>query len=207
MAKIKTTRPINDDPQEWEPPNNYYKRERFPVVTFHDFQQLPNNIKTGLRNFRIQNQNALGRFGIWKDWSKIPPETRELYNLFQVGQAYKSDFMIYRQFIRAANSYGISYETGSDIINPSERAKIYGITNSQQWYYSPVEGYTLSSVDMLPNSGTSAFEVVQIRPPWMIREDTYRLNGYTIVYDDGETYRQATAEVSPVCRTIKSKRV
>lgn len=207
--KTKSIRNISDeDPDNpWYPPNYDYVKERWPVVSRKMWKDLENRYKTGIRNYRIQNINSQGRFGIWQDWNKIPQETREQFGLYQVGHAYKNDFMIYRQYIRAANSNAIELENGADIINPAERNKIYGITNSWQSTYKRGEGYVYEKTELLPNGGTQAYEIIQIRPPAMNREDQYRWNGYTITYDDGETYQRATATVSPVCRTIKSRRV
>lgn len=207
MARPKKLNRSLREEQEWEPPNWYYQKSYNPKVTKQMFDNLDNNIKTGIRNFRIQNINSLGRFGIWPDWNRIPQETRERYNLKQVGTAYKSDWMIYRQYVRITNSSAIAWETGSDIMDPSERNKIYGVVDSWQAYYKPGEGQVWDWVDMLPNGNPGAFGLTSIRPPWMVRDDFWLYNGWTIMIDPQGWEEYVTAVVSPVCRTIKSKRV
>ena len=207
MAKIKKQLREDPEPQEWEPPNWYYQKSYNPKVTKQMFDNLDNNIKTGLRNFRILNINSLGRFGIWPDWNRIPQADRERYNLKQVGTAYKSDWMLYRQYVRITNSAAIAWETGSDIMDPSERNKIYGVVNSLQYYYKPGTGYDFTRVDMLPNGNPGAYGLTSVRPPWMVRDDWWTMDGYTIPIDPQGYIEYVTAEVSPVCRTIKSKRV
>lgn len=207
--KTKNFRNIEDeDPDEpWYPPNYDYVYSYTPVVTRKMWNDLDNKYKVGIRNFRINNINVLGRFGIWPDWNRIPKETRELYSLKQVGTAYKNDFMIYRQYVRIANSRAILWETGSDIIDPSERNKIYGIVDSRQWYWKPGTGQELAKVDMLPNGSPMAYGVTSVRPPWMVRDDSWFEDGRRLTIDPEGYEEYVYAEVSPVCRTIRSKRV
>ena len=207
--KTKNFRNIEDeDPEEpWYPPNYDYVYSYNPVVSRKMWKDLDNKYKVGIRNFRINNINVLGRFGIWPDWNRIPQEDRERYNLKQVGTAYKNDFMIYRQYVRIANSRAILLETGSDIIDPSERNKIYGVVDSWQYYYKPGTGYDYARIDMLPNGNPGAYGLTSVRPPWMVRDNWWMMNGYTIPIDPQGYIEYVTAEVSPVCRTIRSKRV
>lgn len=209
MAKIKKILREDEEPQEWEPPNWYWQKSGHPKITKEMWKNLDNNIKTGIRNFRIQNINVIGRYGIWPDWERIPEEDREYWNLKKYGNAYTQDFGIYKGYVNFANSYGSFMNDGADVIDPSERNKLYGITNSGQWYWTQTWDQEFAKIDMLPNAGPDSLQVTQQRPNWMRRSDDWVWEGRRITFIDWEHDRYVTVEatVSPVCRTIKSKRV
>lgn len=206
--KTKKFRNIEDeDPEEpWYPPNYDYVYSGNPRITKRMWNNLDNNLKTGLRNCKILNFDSMGRYGIWQDWEKIPQATREQYGITKYGKSYTNPWQIYCQYIGFTNMPSWGHVKGKELMDPSERNKIYGLDNWSFWYTDPETGQEkLWRGNILP-TGSPYSDPWGIAPPWLVRANSYDIDGFTIRYDDGETYQWATAQVSRVCRTIKSRR-
>lgn len=208
MAKRKIKPVMRDDvPEDWYPPNWDYIYEAHPKITREMYNALDNNLKTGIRNFRIQNINSMGRYGKCPEWERLPDDLRGHYGFTKYGLSYKDDFKIYKFYVLQANSPLTSFSDGGDIIDPSERSKIYGVANVGLWYIDPFsKEQKFGRFDMLPN-GTVYDFVSEIAPALAVRGESYTTDGMRIPVDDHGYTEYVEMKTSPVCRTIKSKRV
>lgn len=207
MAKIKKT--LRDDPEPWEPPNNYWEYSWDPVITKKQFEELDPNIRTGLRNFKIQNIHSQGRYGIWPDWNLMPDYMKSMYGglLTEKGHSYKNDWNLYRSYVRCANYRYLYMETGGDIIDPGERNKIYGLPRVFfEWWDHYKQEEIWGRFSILPN-GSPFGGPVDIRPAEMNRSQSWQWDGMRVTIDVHGYEEYIYAKVSPVCRTIKSKKV
>lgn len=208
MAKRKIKPMLSEDvPEDWYPPNWDYIYEAHPKITREMYNALDNNLKTGIRNFRIQNINSMGRYGKCPEWERLPDYIKGQYGYTKYGLSYKDDFKIYKFYIMQANSPLTSFSDGGDIIDPSERNKIYGVCNVGFWYFDEnTHEYEYIKADVLPN-GTTMDYVYEIAPAEVVRWQSWITDGQRFEVDDHGYIEYVYMKTSPVCRTIKSKRV
>lgn len=209
MAKIKKQLRDDPEPDPWYPPNYDYVYQMNPRLTKKMWRDMDPNLKTGLKNARILNYDVMGRYGLWEDWEKIPKEDREYWGIHKYGPSYTNPWKIWSQYVGFANMPWWGHIKGKELMDPSERNKIYGIDNWSFWYTDPItKEEKLWRGNILP-TGSPISDPWGIAPPWLVRNNEYGLEGYTIHYIDWahDRYETATAHVPNVCRTIKSKRV
>ena len=206
--KTKNFRNIEDeDPDDpWYPPNYIWNYSGDPKLTKKMWNDMDNNLKTGLRNFKINNCDSMGRYGMWPDWERIPQATREQYSLTKYGKSYTNPWKLWKQYVGYANFPVFTWNWGRDIIDPSERNKIYGLANYPTWYYSQeTHQYERWTGDILPTSSPYS-DPWGVFPPWMVREESYLLDGMRLTIDPEGYEEYVYCQVSRVCRTIKSRR-
>ena len=208
MAKIKKQLREDPEPEPWYPPNYDWNYQSQPRITKKQFDDLDNNIKTGLNNWKILNINSMGRYPVFDEARKMPEDQKKDFPFPFVGPSYKNTWLIYVSYIRQANFPLYWMTDGQDIIDPGERNKIYGVTNVGIWYIVKGGGQEFARVDMLPQGSPDSYPTDQ-RPPEYKRSDQWVYNGIPWTYEDPveQTYKTIYGKVSDVCRTVKSRRV
>lgn len=195
--------------EEWEPPNYYYR------YTFPDrnqtraFRDLDNNLKKGLENMAISQYETLGRYGMWPEWGEIDEETKEYYEgwLHKWGHTFKNAQFLYADYIRCANYFLMPLFTGADIIDPSERSKLYFITDLYYVWRDPwTREEKRGRFTTFPN-GSPLGGPVDVRNPEARKWEDLTWTGTQLTYigRDG-AYHKTYADVSMNSRTLKRRK-
>lgn len=206
--KTKNFRNIEDeDPDDpWYPPNAIWVYSGNPRLTKKMWNDMDNNLKTGLRNFKILNFDSMGRYGMWPDWERIPQATREQYGITKYGPSYTSPWKIWSQYVGFANFPYLYWMPAKELMDPSERNKIYGMFDYGFWYHNTeTQTWDYWKGDILP-TGSPYSEPWGVAPPWITRQDSYLMDGMRLTIDPEGYEEYVYCQVSRVCRTIKSRR-
>lgn len=204
---------LRDDEQEpieeWEPPNYYYHYTFPDRNQTKNFRDLDAKLKAGLENMAVNQYECLGRFGIWPDWGEFPDDLKQTYKgwLHKWGHTYKNAQFLYADYVRCANSGWNAYYSGGDIIDPSERNKLYYLTNVSEWVKGPWDTEEhLEKVSRFPN-GSVLGGPVDVRKPENRKSSDLSWTGTIIRYSDKEgVERMAVADVSMNSRTLKRRK-
>lgn len=207
MARPKKLNRSLREEQEWEPPNWYYNYQSRPDVSTKRWNELDNNIKTGIHNFNIQNCKCLGRFPIWPEWNKISDITKQRLGLYEFGRAYAADITVWRRMILANNFPLWTRMYGRDIIDPGERNKAYCVTGYPFYWGNIWQGHQyLDYLDTVQQGSPNSEPWGTLRP-YMVRENEQQWDGMRIEIDPQGYIEYTYAEVSPNCKAIKVRRI
>lgn len=204
---------LRDDEQEpveeWEPPNYYYHYTFPDRNQTRNFRDLDPKLKAGLENMAVNQYESMGRYGMWPDWGEFSDELKQYYKgwLHKWGHTYKNAQFLYADYVRCANSGWTAYFSGGDIIDPSERSKLYFITDL---YYEWRDPWTHEEkwgrFTAFPN-GSPLGGPVDVRKAEARKWDDLSWTGTIIRYTDREgVERMAYADVSMNSRTLKRRK-
>jgi hypothetical protein len=185
----------NDDGYEpiepWYPPSAYWRYWDPPTITRAEFLKLPNNIRTGIANYRTREINQMGRRLNFSDTSYEHPG---IY-VTNKWHCYKQDQQIYQYYLVAAANQINRLHTGGEFIDPQERNQMWFVSEGWIWYWDPsTKDFEHYRGTFIQNGGLTG-EAVQILPA------TVQIGNYwsPLSYYDPKDRNGKT-------RTIKSKR-
>lgn len=209
MAKIKKQLRDEEEEDYYFPPNAYWQYSDNPLLTKKMWRDLDPNLKTGLRNMKILNFDCLGRYGMWPDYEIMPKEVKEQYGITKYGTSYTNTWKMWKQYVGFTNMPYYSWAPAKELMDPSERNKIYGLFNwmFEFWNYDTHEWDFWRGIIM--PTGSPYSDPWGVVPPFIRKSWDRDWDGRFIDWIDWEhdRYVRSYCTVSKNSRTIKSKRV